>query len=315
VVRPEVLDLNVLIANAEEMLRRLIGEDVLLATALAPELGKVRLGPGQVEQVLLNLAANARDAMPQGGKLTIETANVELDEPYALFHNGVEPGRYVLLAVSDTGTGIEARVLPHIFEPFFTTKREGKGTGLGLSIVYGIVHQSGGHVQVYSEAGKGTTFKIYLPLSAEEGAPLQAAPVSAPAEPGSGVILLVEDQEPVREMLKKALTIRGYTVLEAAGGEEALGLAGQHRGLVDLLITDVVMPVMSGRELAERLTAERPGMKVLFISGFADRAVVHHGMLSPGINYLQKPFPLSELARKVQEILKGPPASGEPSST
>jgi CheY-like chemotaxis protein len=263
-----------------------------------------------VEQVLLNLAANARDAMPQGGKLTIETANVELGEPYALNHNGVEPGRYVLLAVSDSGTGIEADVLPHIFEPFFTTKPQGKGTGLGLSIVYSIVHQSGGHVWVYSEPGKGATFKIYLPVAGESVREPQPVPVSAPSEQGSGVILLVEDQDAVREMLKKALTLGGYNVLAAAGGEEAITLVAEHEGPIDLLITDVVMPVMSGRELAERLTVERPGMKVLFVSGFADRAVVHHGMLSPGINYLQKPFPLSELARKVQEILKGPPAPG-----
>jgi two-component system cell cycle sensor histidine kinase/response regulator CckA len=310
VVQPEVLDLNALIANVEQTLRRLIGEDMLLETALAPDLGKVRVDPGQVEQVLLNLAANARDAMPQGGKLTIETANVELDEPYALIHNGVEPGRYVLLAVSDTGTGIDAKVLPHIFEPFFTTKREGKGTGLGLSIVYSIVHQSGGHIRVYSEARKGTAFKIYLPVAGEAVREAQPAPVSAPSEQGSGVILVVEDQEAVREMLTRALTVRGYTVFDAAGGEEAIRFVAGHHGPIDLLITDVVMPVMSGRELAERLTAERPGMKVLFISGFADRAVIHHGMLSPGINYLQKPFPLSELAHKVQEILKGPSAPG-----
>jgi CheY-like chemotaxis protein len=210
---------------------------------------------------------------------------------------------------------MDGKVLPHIFEPFFTTKREGKGTGLGLSIVYSIVHQSDGHIKVYSEARKGTTFKVYLPVAGEAVREPQPVPVSAPSEQGSGVILLVEDQEAVREMLKKALTVWGYTVLEAAGGEEAIRLVAGHQSPIDLLITDVVMPVMSGRELAERLTAERPGMKVLFISGFADRAVVHHGMLSPGINYLQKPFPLSELARKVQEILKGPPASGEPSST
>jgi hypothetical protein len=310
VVQPDVLDLNALIANVEQMLRRFIGEDVQLETALAPHLGKVRVDPGQVEQVLLNLAANARDAMPQGGKLTIETANVELGEPYALSHNGVTPGHYVLLAVSDIGTGIEADVLPHVFEPFFTTKAQGKGTGLGLSIVYSIVHQSGGHIWVYSEPGKGTTFKIYLPV-AEQAEPVsQPAPVSVPTQQGSGIILLVEDQEAVREMLTKALTVRGYTVFDAAGGEEAIRLVAGHHGPIDLLITDVVMPQVSGRELAERLTAEHPGMRVLFMSGFADRAIVHHGMLSPGINYLQKPFPLSELARKVQEILKGPSGSG-----
>jgi hypothetical protein len=310
VVQPDVLDLNALIANVEQMLRRFIGEDVQLETALAPHLGKVRVDPGQVEQVLLNLAANARDAMPQGGKLTIETANVELGEPYALSHNGVTPGHYVLLAVSDIGTGIEADVLPHVFEPFFTTKAQGKGTGLGLSIVYSIVHQSGGHIWVYSEPGKGTTFKIYLPV-AEQAEPVsQPAPVSVPTQQGSGIILLVEDQEAVREMLTKALTVRGYTVFDAAGGEEAIRLVAGHHGPIDLLITDVVMPQVSGRELAERMTAEHPGMRVLFMSGFADRAIVHHGMLSPGINYLQKPFPLSELARKVQEILKGPSGSG-----
>ena len=305
VVQAEVLDLNAVIVNMEQMLRRLIGEDVQLETALAPELEEVRVDPGQVEQVLLNLAANARDAMPRGGKLTIETASVELDDSYAQSHNGVQPGRYVLLAVSDTGTGIDGSVLPHIFEPFFTTKRQGRGTGLGLSIVYGIVRQSGGHIWVYSEPGKGTTFKIYLPVTEREETVPWPAPVSAPSEHGAGVILLVEDQEAVRAMLTKALAARGYTLLEAADGEEAVRLLAGRQGPIDLLITDVVMPVMSGRELAERLAAERPGMKVLFISGFADRAIVHHGMLSPGINYLQKPFPLSELTRKVEQILKG----------
>jgi nitrogen-specific signal transduction histidine kinase/CheY-like chemotaxis protein len=310
VVQAEVLDLNAVIVNVEQMLRRLIGEDVQLETALAPELEEVRVDPGQVEQVLLNLAANARDAMPRGGKLTIETASVELDDSYAQSHNGVQPGCYVLLAVSDTGTGIDGSVLPHIFEPFFTTKRQGQGTGLGLSIVYSIVHQSGGHIWVYSEPGKGTTFKIYLPVTEREETVPWPAPVSAPSEQGAGVILLVEDQEAVRAMLTKALAARGYTLLEAADGEEAIRLVAGRQGLIDLLITDVVMPVMSGREVAERLAAERPGMKVLFISGFADRAIVHHGMLSPGINYLQKPFPLSELTRKVEEILKGTSGSG-----
>ncbi len=304
VVEPVVLDLNAAVRETEKMLRRLIGEDVELTAALAHGLWPVRADPGQVEQVLLNLAVNARDAMPGGGRLTLETANVELDEEYTRHHAGVAPGPYVLLAVSDTGTGIAPEVLTHVFEPFFTTKEKGKGTGLGLATVYGIVRQARGHVWVYSEPGHGTAFKVYLPR-AEGRVQERRAMVGAAAPYGTETVLVVEDEAAVGELVGGILSGRGYAVLEARSPAAAVAAAAAHPGPIHLLLTDVVMPGASGRELAERLTAERPGLKVLFMSGYLDNAIVHHGVLDPGVHFLQKPFTPLALARKVRQVLDG----------
>jgi PAS domain S-box-containing protein len=306
VVEPQVLDLNSVVAGMEKMLKRLIGEDVELTAVPAPGLATVKADPGQVEQVLLNLAVNARDAMPQGGKITIETANVDLDEGYGQSHAEVVPGRYVLLAVSDTGCGMTEQVKAHIFEPFFTTKEVGKGTGLGLATVFGIVKQSGGHVRVYSEAGHGTTIKVYLPSVAEAVPAVQSIVEPEPARSAGQTILLVEDEKAVRAMTALALRSKGYTLLEAANGEEAVLLGEQHTGPIHLLMSDVVMPRMGGRQLAERLTSQHPEMRVLFVSGYTDDAVVRHGVLRAEVAFLQKPFTMDALHRKVQKILDGP---------
>ena len=266
VLTPEVLDLNAVAADSEKLLRRLIGEDIELVTVLRPALGSVRVDPGQLQQVILNLAVNARDAMPQGGTLTIETAKAELDEAYARDHPGVEPGQYVMLAVSDTGCGMDAATRSRIFEPFFTTKEPGKGTGLGLATVYGIVKQSGGHVWVYSEPGLGTTFKIYLPrVAAAAEAPARPS-LPEPAPGGSETIRLVEDEDQVRALVRGVLEEAGYRVLVAGRGDEALRVAAEHVGPLDLLLTDVVMPGMSGRELAARLSGRRADLRVLYMS-------------------------------------------------
>ena len=303
VLAPRVLDLNGVVAGVDNMLRRLIGADVELRTALAPELGAVRADPGQLEQVIMNLVVNARDAMPRGGKLTLETANAELDESYALEHPAVVAGPYVMLAVSDSGVGMDAATQARVFEPFFTTKEKGKGTGLGLATVYGIVKQSGGNIWLYSEPGRGTTFKIYLPRVDQPPEQPAAAPAPRAAPRGSETVLLVEDDEAVRALARKMLAAHGYTVLAAASGAEALKLAADHTGPIHLLVTDVVLPGMSGRELATRFQSVRPGLKVLYTSGYTDDAVVHHGVLDPGIAFLQKPFTSGTLARKVRETL------------
>lgn len=304
-LQPISLNLNTAVTEMHKMLERLIGENIDLATTSEPKLWPVKADPGQIEQVLLNLAVNARDAMPHGGRLLIETSNVELDEEYARSSAALLPGRYVLLAVSDTGCGMDHQTRARIFEPFFTTKEQGKGTGLGLSTVYGIVKQSGGHTAVYSEPGAGTTFKVYLP-QAEEAAQSRV-PGAPPAEllRGSETVLLVEDEEMVRVMTRESLQISGYTVLEAADGNEALRIYEQHKGQIDLTLTDVVMPQMGGRELVERLRPLCPQMRVLYMSGYTDNAIVHHGVLEAGTAFLQKPFTPVSLTRKIREVLDG----------
>jgi two-component system cell cycle sensor histidine kinase/response regulator CckA len=306
VLEPKILDLNALITDLERMLRRLIGEDVELATALDPGVGPVRADVGQIEQVILNLAVNARDAMPTGGKLTIETRNVELDESYAREHVAVRPGSYAMLAVTDTGTGMSAETKSHMFEPFFTTKGQGKGTGLGLATVYGIVKQSEGNIWVYSELGRGATFKIYLPLVKSDSSPVEARPSDARPARGSETVLLVEDEDAVRTLTRRILEGFGYSILEARKGEAALELARRHSQPIHLLLTDVVMPDMGGPELAERMRRVRPDTKVLFMSGYTDDAVVRHGIIANGVHFLQKPFTPEALARKVRETLDHP---------
>ena len=302
VLEPVVLDPNALVEDFEKMLHRLIGEDVELRLSLAGDAGNVLADPGQLQQVLMNLVVNARDAMPTGGKLILETANAELGEQYAELHQPVVPGRYVMLAVSDTGTGMTPETRARIFEPFFTTKEKGKGTGLGLSTVYGIVKQSGGYVWVYSELGRGTTFKIYLPRV--DAAPDTLLPAREPSTvAGTETILLAEDDAVLRPLARGLLEKLGYTVLDAADAEEALEAARQYPEVIHLLLTDVVMPGASGRELARQLENPRPQIKVLYVSGYTDDAIVHHGMLEPGLNFLQKPFTPTALARKVREVL------------
>lgn len=301
VLQPHVLGLNLVVADMVKMLQRMIGEDIDLNIALEPALGHVEADPSQIEQVILNLVVNARAAMPQGGKLTIETTNIELDEMYAHWHAGVKPGPYVMLAVSDTGYGMDAETKAHLFEPFFTTKAQ--GTGLGLATVYGIVKQSGGDIWVYSEPGQGATFKIYLPRVAEHESPPRANHARAALPRGWETILLVEDEKDVRELIRTLLRSSGYNVLEAANGGEALLLCEKYSGPIHLLITDVVMPHMSGHELVERLASLRPGLRTLYMSGYPDEAVVQHGMLEPGLFFLQKPFTPADLARKVRKIL------------
>jgi PAS domain S-box-containing protein len=307
VLAPRLTDLGLVVNGMQGMLRRLIGEDVELSTSCAPELLPVLVDPGQVEQVIMNLAVNARDAMPRGGLLTIETAEVVLDAAYAAEHVGVTPGPHVMLAVSDNGSGMDKATQARMFEPFFTTKEQGKGTGLGLATVFGVVQQSGGSIWVYSEPGKGTTFKVYFPIAAQSAtASLRVTtPVERGAPRGVETILLVEDEEGVRVLARTILRRLGYTVLEAPNGVEALALAEAHPGTIDLLLTDVVMPRMSGRELVEQLLPMRPSLKVLFMSGYTDDAVVRHGILDASIAFLQKPITPEPLARKVREVLNG----------
>ncbi len=303
VLQPQVLDLNAVVANTEKMLRRLIGEDIDLVMVRDPALGQAKADPGQIEQILINLAANARDAMPQGGKLTIETGNVELDDAYARCHATVTAGCYVMLAVSDTGIGMDAETRARIFEPFFTTKEKGMGTGLGLATVYGIVKQSGGHIWVYSEPGRGTTFKIYLSRVGEAGESVQTPEARARVAGGSETILLVEDEEAVRSLAARILQEHGYKVLESTSVEEALQIGARQEEPINLLLTDVVMPGMSGRNVAEHLGFFRPEMKVLYMSGYTDNAIVHHGVLDAGMAFLEKPFAPEALVRKVREVL------------
>ncbi|MHB8066917.1 MAG: ATP-binding protein [Desulfobaccales bacterium] len=306
ILQPRLIDLNAIVTDMDKMLRRLLGEDLDLETYYAANLGLVKADPGQIEQILMNLAVNARDAMPEGGKLTIETASVYLDESYAQSHAEVSAGPYVMMAVTDNGAGMDPERLSHIFEPFFTTKECGKGTGLGLAMVYGIVKQSGGHIWVYSEPGQGTTFKVYFPRAGEGSLPLAPQPARTRILPitGKETILLVEDDTVLQGLVTRALRKYGYTVWEAANGKEALAICEKEKGPVHLLLTDVVMPQMGGRELAERLVPLRPGIKVLYMSGYTTNAVVHHGVLDAGINFIQKPVKILSLIQKVREVLE-----------
>ncbi len=304
ILRPRRLDLNELVVNAHKLLDRLIGEDIALVVRPAPELGTVLADPGQIDQILLNLAINARDAMPKGGTLTLETADADLrDDDSATERPAIRPGRYVMLAVSDTGVGIDAETQRRIFEPFFTTKPVGQGTGLGLATVYGIVKQSDGYIWVYSEPGLGTTFKIYLPRVDELPDDSVPGAPTAVAVGGSETILLVEDNPALREMTRRHLEAKGYTVLVAVDGAAALALAGAQPEPIDLLLTDVVMPNLGGGELAQRLTASRPGLAVLFMSGYTDGAITQQGVLAEGVALLEKPFSGERLALRVREML------------
>jgi PAS domain S-box-containing protein len=304
VLQLRVMDLNVVVAGIEPMLRRLIGEHIQLMAVLDKGLGRVKADIGQIEQVIANLAVNARDAMPKGGKLLIETGNVELDAVYAATRADARPGPHVMLAVSDTGHGMDAETLAHMFEPFFTTKGPGEGTGLGLATVYGIVRQLGGQVMVYSEVGRGTSFKIYLPRL--EAAADQPQPAAAPGPPpgGTETVLLVEDEPALRVLVDEILTRAGYRVLQGDQPDHALALAADHGGAIDLVLTDVIMPNMSGRQMADALRAARPRIRVLFMSGYTDDAISHHGILDPGTHFLEKPFTAAGLLRKVREVLE-----------
>jgi nitrogen-specific signal transduction histidine kinase len=302
-LQPKVLDLNEVVSEMGNLLRRLIGEDIDLITVLEPKLGRVRADPGQIEQVIVNLSVNARDAMPRGGRLLIETSNVELDEAYARGRVDLVAGRHVVISVSDTGSGMDEATASQVFEPFFTTKRNGEGTGLGLSTVYGIVKQSGGDIWVYSEPDQGTTFKIYLPRldDLEETGGRDRRPTGPVG--GSETVLLVEDEGEVRSLARKILEMNGYTVLEAENGDQALALAQRQERPIDLLVTDVVMPGINGRKLAERLTSLRGNIKVLLLSGYTDDALVREGMLDEALPFLEKPFTTLSLIRKVREVL------------
>lgn len=308
ILEPKVLDLNDVVKDMEKMLTRLIGEDIKLATRLEADLGSVKADPSQVEQIIVNLVVNARDAMPRGGSVTIETENTSLDNQTVLRHVSVKPGEYVMLAVSDTGSGMDQETQRRIFEPFFTTKDVGKGTGLGLSTVYGIVKQSGGHIWVYSEPGLGTMIKVYLPrIDNAEIVPIEKLVHEPAALRGSETVLLVEDEDVVRGLTRKILMQAGYNVLDAKGGEEAIRVCRAHDGPIDLLVTDVVMPEISGKEVADRLVELRPAIRVLFMSGYTDEAIVQHGVLDANVEFIQKPFTWIGLTKKVREVLNRTP--------
>jgi len=308
VLQPKILDLNKIVLNLDSLLRRLMDERIEMVTRVKDDLGKVKADPAQVEQVIMNLVVNARDAMPEGGRLVVETCNTDLDANYAVDHVSVKPGRYVMLAVSDTGVGMDRQTVAHIFEPFFTTKESGRGTGLGLSTVYGIVKQSGGYIWVYSEPGKGSTFKVYLPRVDEVPEAVGAAQIAPRAQRGTETILIVEDEEAVRELIQTVLTEKGYDVIPSLDPQHAEQIAARFAGEIHLLLTDMVMPGISGRELAERISAKRRGIRVLFMSGYTDNVITSGGMLEEGLAFLQKPFSPAALVQKVREVLSQTPA-------
>lgn len=303
VIEPQVLNPNTIIRNVEKMLRRLIGEDIDFRTVLDPAVGNIKADPGQIEQIIMNLAVNARDAMPSGGKLTVTTVNTSLDENYLKHFPDLRAGDYVMLAITDTGTGMSEEVKAHLFEPFFTTKPAGKGTGLGLATCFGIVKQNAGHISLYSELGQGTTFKIYFPRVQSALQPARIRNQPSEVAGGCETVLLVEDEPAVRELAALTLREKGYTVVEAVNGAEGLRIARQHEGRIDLVLTDVIMPVMGGKEMADLLQTSHPDTKVLFTSGYTEDAIGHHGVLRPGIVFLQKPYMTTTLARKVREVL------------
>ena len=311
ILKPVVLDVNTVVTGMSKMLPRLLGEDIDLRFELANSIWQVKADPGQMEQVLMNLAVNARDAMPTGGRLTVKTENVEFAGRSVKRRMVVEPGSYIVLSVTDNGTGMDAETQSHIFEPFFTTKEIGKGTGLGLATVYGIVKQSGGTVWVYSEPGRGTTFRIYLPREDEVAVTYNRQRTERPVAQGHETILLVEDEESVRNLAKEILEAYGYEVLTAANGAEGVRVCREYMNDIALIVTDVVMPQMSGRELAESVRTIRPETRVLYMSGFTDDAVVHHGVVADGTCFIQKPFSPETLALKVREVLDYPHAQGE----
>jgi signal transduction histidine kinase/CheY-like chemotaxis protein len=305
VIQPRLVEVNSVVASADGILKRLIGEDIDLTTVLTDDSPIVKIDRSQLEQVIVNLAVNARDAMPSGGKLTIETQIVDVDHSYATAHWSVAPGKYTVISVADTGTGMDENTQARIFEPFYTTKEVGKGTGLGLAMVYGTVKQSGGFIWVYSEPGSGTTFKIYLPVAQDGTLPATEHKPLTPPPRGSETIVLAEDSAAVRSTARQILERAGYTVLEAPNGKTALEIARKKSHLIHMLITDVVMPEMSGSQLTERFAALRPSAKILYMSGYTDDAVVRHGVISAGIDYLQKPFSSEALLRKVRDVLDG----------
>jgi CheY-like chemotaxis protein len=310
-LRPEMLDINTAVTEAGKLMRRLLGSNIEFRTVLHPDLHQVKVDPGQLDQVLMNLAINARDAMPGGGKLTIETSNVLLSDDYVATHLDCKAGPHVMVAVSDTGCGMDREVVARVFEPFFTTKEKGKGTGLGMATVFGIVQQSGGCIHVYSEPGHGTMFKIYLPAVA---GPILSAGDTATrlGIRGTETVLLVEDDERIRELALSTLERFGYTMLTAANGKEALRVAADHRGAIDLLLTDVVIPTVSGPELAKRIQVLFPEVRVLFMSGYTDDAVIRLGLLQGTVSFIQKPFGQVDLARKVREVLDADIEPGSP---
>jgi PAS domain S-box-containing protein len=303
VLAPKVFDLNAVVSNMDNLLRRLLGENIEFLTRLHPALGRMKADIGQLEQVIMNLAVNARDAMPRGGRLVIETSNAALDSTFAVQHHGVVPGDYVMLCVSDTGLGMDRETQTRIFEPFFTTKEQGKGTGLGLATVYGIVKQAAGYIWVYSEPGRGTTFKLYFPLAEVGSEPAELVSTASAKYFGIETVLLVEDEDGVRALVRQVLQKQGYKVLQASSGAEALAISDQRTEPIHLLLTDVVLKQMSGRELSEILVARRPKMKVIFMSGYTDDAVVHHGVMSQSTAFLQKPFTTQALVKMLREVL------------
>jgi nitrogen-specific signal transduction histidine kinase len=303
IIEPKVVHLDGLVAEMHKMLTRLIGENIALQATTGKSLGSVKVDPGQFQQILMNLVVNARDAMPDGGKIVIETANVDLDVGYCAVHPYVKPGRFVMVAVSDTGKGMSDEVKAHIFEPFYTTKERGSGTGLGLATTYGAVHQAGGAIEASSEVGIGTTFRIYLPRIEEEAVKPEKVDRPTDLPGGTETVLLVEDEDTLRTLCERILGDLGYQVMPARNGAEAIAAAQKYGERIDLLLTDVVMPGMSGRELATQFVLHRPEMKVLFMSGYTDDAIVHHGVLDEGVSFIGKPYTPSALARKVREVL------------